>query len=116
MLACWASLPLERLAPSRNIRTGVPANCVDNLKQSSSYCGTVETGLKYKVCAQVFSVSSLSMDVFGSEKEASSMIEKQKKKKGRCVSLLGVASSTGFQVIAVVVASVFFDVQRQRQV
>ena len=48
MLACWASLPRERLAPSRSIRTGVPASCVDNLKQSSLYCGTVEKALEYK--------------------------------------------------------------------
>ena len=30
MFACCASLPLERDAPSLSMRTGVPANSVDN--------------------------------------------------------------------------------------
>jgi hypothetical protein len=48
MLARWASLPRDRDAPSLNIRIGVPADCEDNLNQSSYYSGTVENGLGYK--------------------------------------------------------------------
>jgi hypothetical protein len=50
MLACWASWPLDRAAPSRSMRTGVPANPEDNLNHFSLFCfGTLENALKYKV-------------------------------------------------------------------
>jgi hypothetical protein len=49
MLACWASCPLDRDAPSRSMRTGVPANPEDNLNQFSLFCfGTLENAFRYK--------------------------------------------------------------------
>jgi hypothetical protein len=48
MLACWASRPLDRDAPSRNIRTGVPANPEDNHHFSLFCFEALENTLRYK--------------------------------------------------------------------
>jgi hypothetical protein len=48
ILACWASCPRERDAPSRNIKTGVPVKLEDNYHFSLICFGTLEIGFGYK--------------------------------------------------------------------
>jgi hypothetical protein len=49
MLACWASRPFDCDAPSRKIKTGVPAKLEDNQHFSLFCFGTLENDFKYKV-------------------------------------------------------------------
>jgi hypothetical protein len=48
MLACWASCPLDLDAPSRNIKTGVPANPEDKQHFSLICFGTLKNSYVYK--------------------------------------------------------------------
>jgi hypothetical protein len=60
MLACWASRPFDCDAPSRKIKTGVPAKLEDNQHFSLFCFGTLENGFKYKVywCILVSTLAS----------------------------------------------------------